>query len=195
MRGIVTAPCLILLALALVPTPALAMDGKAIYLRECAACHGANGAAQTELGKRLKPPARDLRPKILSAGEIRRVVLLGREKTGMHARGKRLSEGEVTAIVAHVLALPYAANPTRGRSIYTAKCARCHGEDASGKSFPRSPNLVLSELSDIAMADIIRNGHAGTIMGGMKGELSNGDVADLIAWLRLRRYGLEEKFH
>lgn len=186
---------LLLLACLLAPWTAAAADGRAIYLRECAACHGPDGAAQTALGRRLIPPARDLRPKILSRDEIRRVVLRGREKTGMHARQRRLRQEEINAVVDFVLSLPYTADPVHGRRVFASKCARCHGPDASGGLYPRAPNLVLSELSDIAMARIIRFGHPGTIMGGMKAELGNADIADLIAWLRLRRYGLDEKSH
>jgi mono/diheme cytochrome c family protein len=182
---------LLMLAMIMIPLPLWAVDGKSIYMRECAACHGRDGSAQTKLGKRLKPPARDLRPKILSSKEIRRVILLGRKKTGMHARKERLTDDEISALVTFILSLPYTANPANGRRIFAGKCARCHGKHATGQGLPKAPNLLLSELSDIAMAEIIRHGHPGTVMGGMKAELSNADIADMIAWLRLLRYGLD----
>ncbi len=184
--------CLILLTL-LNPAPVPAADGRALYLRECAACHGRNGAADTKLGRQLKPlPARDLRPKILARAEIFRMITQGREKTGMHAHGTRLNRAETAAIVNYVQALPYRARPGRGRNRFRLYCARCHGNRAEGNGLPGTPGLVLSELSDIRMADIIRHGHAGTVMGSFRSELSNAEIADIIVWLRLLRYGLPE---
>jgi len=177
------------------PGHAFAVNGKALYQRECAACHGLDGAANTKLGHQLKPlPARDLRPKIMSRKEIRRVVTQGREKTGMHGRSERLSMEEIDAIVNYMLTLSYEANPKRGKEKFQHHCARCHGEDATGRSHPGAPNLMLSELSDIGMAHIIRQGHAGTIMGGFRIELSNSEIADIIVWLRLRSYGVGHPF-
>ncbi len=185
--------CLIPL-MVLMPAPALAADGRALYQRECAACHGADGAANTKLGQQLKPlPAHDLRPKILSRAEIFRIIVQGREKTGMHAHGVRLSQAEIIAIVNYVQSLPYRVRPERGRKRFQQYCARCHGSKAKGNALPGTPSLLLSERSDIDMADIIRHGHAGTIMGGFKSELSNAEIADIVAWIRLLRYGLLER--
>jgi len=184
--------CLILL-LILAPATTMATDGHMLYLRECAACHGADGAANTRLGRQLRPlPARDLRPKILSRAEIFRVITRGREKTGMHGHGTRLSPTEIGAIVDYVQSLPYRVQPERGRERFQRHCTRCHGAHAEGHVFPGAPNLILSERSDIGMADAIRRGHAGTVMGGFRAELSNAEIADIIAWLRLLRYGLLE---
>jgi len=185
--------CLFLLV-ALAPAPAGATDGKALYQRECAACHGADGAASTRLGHQLKPlPARDLRPKILSRAEVFRTITRGREKTGMHGHGTRLSPAEISAIVDYVQSLPYRVQPERGRDRFQRYCARCHGARARGNVFPGAPDLILSERSDISMADAIRRGHAGTVMGGFRQDLSNAEIADIIAWLRLLRYGLMER--
>ncbi len=183
------------LFLALVPTSVFAMDSKALYQRECAACHGADGSADTKLGRQLKPlPARDLRPKILSRTEIIRIVAQGRKRTGMHGHAARLNREEINAVADYVLTLPYQAVPKRGKEKFQHHCARCHGKDAKGRSYPGAPNLILSELSDIGMAHIIRQGHAGTIMGGFRVELSNSEIADIIVWLKLRRYGVGRTF-
>jgi len=186
--------CVILL-LIMVPAPAFAVDSKALYQHECAACHGADGTANTKLGRQLKPlPARDLRPKVLSRAEIFRVVAQGRKKTGMHAHGARLKQEEMNAIVDYVQTFHYQTQPQRGKKRFQHYCARCHGNNATGRSYPGTPNLMLSELSDIGMAHVIRRGHAGTIMGGFKNELSNSEIADIIVWLKLRRYGVDRTF-
>ena len=49
------------MAVILSASNASAADGKAIYTKECAKCHGADGKATTKMGKKLK--CRDLTPK------------------------------------------------------------------------------------------------------------------------------------
>ena len=168
-------------------------DAGRLFKKQCAACHGTDGSGNTELGRNLKPfPARDLRPTILSLAEIRRVLKQGSPKTGMHGREPQLSAAQIDAIAAYVRKLPYQSNVQRGRLTYMNKCARCHGGDGRRVTELGAPDLLVSEMSDEDMAKVIRYGHRGTIMGGMKRELGNAVIADMITWLRLRRYGLED---
>ena len=51
-----TLPLVTLLALALLPSPATAADGKAIWVAQCAKCHAETGDADTPPGKALKTP-------------------------------------------------------------------------------------------------------------------------------------------
>jgi len=171
---------------------AQAPDGKALYTSDCIACHAADGSGNTVLGRQLLPhPARDLRPRILSRKEIRQTIMHGRQKTGMHPHAGKLAPLAVDRLIDYILSFSYRARPERGRKLFGQQCARCHGADAKGRSYPGAPNLILSELSDIGMAHVIRHGHAGTIMGGFKAELSNAEIADTIVWLKLRRYRLD----
>lgn len=166
-------------------------DVSALFKKQCAACHGMDGSGDTELGRSLKPfPARDLRPTILSLTEIRRVLKQGSPKTGMHGREPQLSAAQIDAIATYVRSLPYQSNPQRGKFYYQNKCARCHGSDGRGVVEVGAPDLLASEMSDEGMAKVIRHGHEGTIMRGMKRELGNAAIADIITWLRLQRYGL-----
>ncbi len=185
--------CLTMMLAATLGTPVHAgILGKALFDKECAACHGINGDGKTVLGKRLQPyPARDLRPKILSVQEIRSVLEQGREKSGMHGREQSLKPEQINVLIGYVLSLPFQARPEHGKRRFQQLCAHCHGIEGHGSTVVGSPNLVLSELSDIQMGRVIRNGHRGTIMGGMKHELSNTDIANIIVWLRLQRYGLQ----
>ncbi|RMG92246.1 MAG: hypothetical protein D6703_02425 [Zetaproteobacteria bacterium] len=166
-------------------------EGKQLYHRDCVVCHGADGSGQTALGKKLKPrPAADLRPKILSRSEMIQTIRSGRERTGMHGHAERLSDAQIHALVEYVLSFPFKADPVSGKQVFQRLCSRCHGVDARGKPQLGAPNLILSELSDIELAKSIRNGHEQTIMGPFKSELSNADIGNIIAWLRLKRYGL-----
>jgi len=168
------------------------LSGQQIYQRDCIACHGADGAAQTALGKQIKPhPARDLRPKILSRQHLRQIIAQGIGKTGMHGHGKRLNKAAIERIIAYIFQFDYQTKPNHGNQVFEKYCARCHGLDARGMAIFKTPDLILSEYSDIEMARIMRDGHSGTIMGGFKYEIDNDAIADVIAWLRLLRYGLE----
>ncbi len=172
------------------------LSGEYIYKRDCIACHGADGAAQTALGKQLKPhPARDLRPKILSVADMRNIIAHGLDKTGMHGHAQRLDPDEIDRLIEYILQFDYQASPNHGRQIFASFCSRCHGMNASGRSSLMAPNLLHSELSDIDMARIIRDGHHGTIMGGFKYELGNDSIADMIVWIKLLRYGLDYNRH
>ncbi|MFQ5581624.1 MAG: c-type cytochrome [Mariprofundaceae bacterium] len=192
-------PFATLLLFVLVSAPATAttlhaqIDASKLYEKQCAACHGMDGSGDTPLGKSLKPvPARDLRPTILTMADIRQVLKQGSPKTGMHGHESHLDVSQIDAIAAFVRSLPYQSKPQRGKRYYQNKCARCHGSNARGLSKVASPDLLISELSDEQMAKIIRDGHPGTIMGGMKRELGNAVIADIITWLRLLRYGLHD---
>ncbi|HEY0977052.1 MAG TPA: cytochrome c [Flavobacteriales bacterium] len=83
------------------------------------------------------------------------------------------------------LALRSGADPQEGRSLYTAKCSRCHGDDgAKGKWGAK--DLQLSRLSDAALADRIRKG--GGIMPAFRKQLTDEQVFAIGAYVRsLRR--------
>ncbi|MDX8405229.1 MAG: cytochrome c [Mariprofundus sp.] len=190
MKMIIAMPSLLLILMTSGPGAPLAaeMSGKMLYERDCIACHAADGSGDTTLGRQLHPyPARDLRPKVLSRAESRQTIMQGRLKTGMHAHGKQFDAAAIERLLDYIASFPYQARPEQGRKLYQEQCAHCHAADATEIS---APNLILSELSDIGMAEIIRNGHAGTIMGGFKHQLSNSQIEDILVWLRFERYGL-----
>jgi cytochrome c6 len=105
-----TAPRLIsLLLLAWLPaTSGAAPSAAENYEKHCAGCHGANGRAQTRLGK--KSGAKDLTDKNgagkLSDDAIFQTIKLGRkDKKGeemMEPFGKEVSDREITELVAYV---------------------------------------------------------------------------------------------
>lgn len=84
-----------------------AEDGSAIYTKDCAKCHGADGKGATAMGKKLK--CKDLSVEAAKLGEakieaaIKEGVKEG-DKTLMKAF-KDLSDADVKAVVKHVLTL------------------------------------------------------------------------------------------
>lgn len=80
-------------------------------------------------------------------------------------------------------------DPERGATIYAASCAACHG--ASGLGTASGPSLAdeVAEEGDEELAETIREGEDG--MPPFP-NLSERDLADLIAWLRARFGGSSE---
>ncbi len=85
----------------LTASAAMAADGAAIYKAKCASCHAADGSGQTPMGKSMK--VRDLRSAEVqkqSDAELRKITADGKAK--MPAYKGKLSEAELTAVVAHM---------------------------------------------------------------------------------------------
>jgi mono/diheme cytochrome c family protein len=88
--------------------PARAASAADNFEKHCTGCHGADGKAQTRIGR--KAGAKDLTDKAnqakLSDAEIFKTVKQGRftpkGEEKMEAFGDRLSDPEITAIVAYV---------------------------------------------------------------------------------------------
>ncbi|MEO5986940.1 MAG: copper resistance protein CopC [Candidatus Limnocylindria bacterium] len=91
---------------------------------------------------------------------------------------------------------PYAGaetgDPGRGRQIYLANCAACHGPDGAGDGPVRTavrPAALedrLPSMSDAEVAYRIVNGIAGTPMPAFAASLTEADRQDLVAYLRER---------
>jgi cytochrome c6 len=76
-------------------------SGKAIYLKNCARCHGADGKGQGELGKSLDTP--DLTQGKPSTGRIVGIVKNG--DGSMPAFGKKLTAKQISAVASYAKTL------------------------------------------------------------------------------------------
>src|SRR5437764_4025399 len=141
-----------------VPAPAnqpLFQKGQQVYVRYCATCHGpaANGNAAANAPSLRSPTF------LASASDafLRAGIERGRPGTAMAAFGRSfggpLPPGEVDALVAFLrngAPEPHEPLPSRppgdaarGRVVYDANCARCHGTPTQRQSAVHLANPVL----------------------------------------------------
>ncbi len=80
-------------------------------------------------------------------------------------------------------------DPEPGAETYAASCAVCHGaegEGGGGGVFPvLNPNEFVQANNNAAMVEFITQGRAGTAMAGFDGRLTEAEIANVVAFLRL----------
>lgn len=76
-------------------------SARAVYLRNCARCHGADGKSQTDLG--ITQDAPDLTKDKASMARIVQVITKG--AGGMPAFGKKLTKAQINTLAGYVRSL------------------------------------------------------------------------------------------
>ncbi len=88
----------------LISTSAFAADGAAVYKAKCASCHGADGAGQTAMGKKMN--LRDLgSAEVQKQTDAELYAWTADGKGKMPAYKAKLSEAEIKALVAFMRTL------------------------------------------------------------------------------------------
>jgi Cytochrome c553 len=93
--------------------PAHAADGdlpkgKALYVKNCALCHGVEGKGDGQFGQTINPPAADFtsrRSKAKTESELLATIKHGRPPTAMEGWKGQLSDTEIQDVLAYVLTL------------------------------------------------------------------------------------------
>ncbi|HEX6534437.1 MAG TPA: FTR1 family protein [Gemmatimonadaceae bacterium] len=185
-------------ALELPPGPIDLADGRAVFLRECASCHGERGLGDG-------PAARGMNPAPPAIGDARlmadaspallyRVVSVGVPGTQMPAWGSKLSSQQRWNVVSYVQSLRAStAAVLEGEGLFVQRCASCHGATgaldgpathALSKVPPDVGSFVWQvERSDAAIARAIRDGLPGTAMPPSR-DLSDSAIAHMVAYIR-----------
>ena len=83
-------------------SPALGADGKKVYMKKCKKCHGADGKAQTKMGKKFEMGPI---PGKMGKGKVLKVIKNGKANTKMKAFKDKLSEEEIAAVTDFVMTL------------------------------------------------------------------------------------------
>jgi len=173
-------------------------EGKAIFDKSCASCHGATGKGDGPAGVALnpKPPAigtvehmRGVTPALTY-----RVLSVGIAGTPMAGYAASLTPEQRWNVVAYVNSLRAShAELMEGEGLYTQRCATCHGVAGAGdgvlaRSLTRLPPEIGTvawqvEHSDEQLADVIRGGIAATAMPA-SAELTPAQLQSIVAFVR-----------
>jgi mono/diheme cytochrome c family protein len=78
-------------------------------------------------------------------------------------------------------------NAALGEGTYETSCKPCHGADGEGLgAFPQlKPNEFIQENTNSELVDFILKGRTGTAMAGFQGRLTEEEIANVVAFLRL----------
>ena len=146
------------------PVPEGAPVGETLYLRDCAICHGVDGAG-TPRGQSLKE---------IGPAEVDYALTTGRmpipeSGSDRRRRDPKYTESEVKAIVDHTrsfIALqpdipevdPDKGDLGHGGKLYRANCAQCHQWAGSGGALFGLESPSLEKSTPVEIAEAIRTG-------------------------------------
>jgi cbb3-type cytochrome c oxidase subunit II len=157
-------------------------QGKAVFMANCAGCHGADGTGHSPGGRALRPVAFNLAGFRLPPTVVWNALQLGTPGTAMPT-WHDLSGAEFKAVGDYVLSLAntpelrpgeqWAPQDTlllAGQRIFDTHCTRCHGENGAGDGpdsrqyQPRPANFQQIKSSYLGASDVIHNGVPGSGM-------------------------------
>ena len=191
------------------PLPSQVMAFSALYGRNCAACHGADG----RLGA-SRPLNDPVYLALVSRAALRKVIASGVPGTLQPAfalsEGGTLTDAQIDALVGGVVDTwgkaatvktsdmpPYAAaagDAARGRAVYASACAGCHGPEGRGgsKGGAVADTSYLALVSNQYLRTTVIAGRADLGMPDWRGytpgqPLTAGQISDVVAWLIAQR--------
>ncbi|HEU4995419.1 MAG TPA: cytochrome c/FTR1 family iron permease [Gemmatimonadaceae bacterium] len=181
--------------------PAKAIDlaeGRQLYEKTCASCHGISGRGDgpSAGGMNPRPPAvgdhetmRDVSP-----ATMYRIVSVGISGTPMTGFASGLTVEQRWNIVSYLISLRTTPQQrAEGEGLFTQRCAQCHGALGAGdgmlaRSLSRLPQEIGSFSwqaghSDVQLTDVVRDGLTGTAMPANR-ELDSHQLRSVVAYLR-----------
>lgn len=163
---------------------------QALYHNYCSVCHGDRGDGHSRATGSLAPPPRSFTDpnaaQTLTRARMIDSVRDGRPGTAMTGWKTQLDERQIEAVVDYIIAafMQPALSPSvrRGRAVYEANCAACHGLHGQGGAAAggaarefRTPQAA-QELTRARMLDAVVRGKPGTAMAGFAGRLAQADM-------------------
>ena len=185
-------------ALELPNSPIDLANGRAIYEKSCASCHGMRGLGDGPVAASLnpKPPAigsaTDMHGR--SPALIYRIMSVGVAGTPMVGFAGQLTANQRWNVVSYLMSLhSNAGQVAEGEGIFAQSCTACHGVLGNGdapltRSLSRLPPEIGSfawqaERSDAQLATVVREGMPGTPMPPAR-DLTPAQVQSVVAYLR-----------
>jgi high-affinity iron transporter len=173
-------------------------EGRQLYQRMCASCHGAAGMGDGPAGKAMspKPPAvGDTKTMAdVSPATMYRIVSVGIGGTPMTGFAANTTPEQRWNIVSYLVSLR--ATPPQlaeGEGLFTQNCVQCHGALGAGDgAFARALSRLPQEIgafawqaarSDVELEGVVRSGMPGTAMPPAS-HLTPQQVRNVVAYLR-----------
>ena len=173
-------------------------DGRAIYQRTCAQCHGVSGLGDGAAGVKLTPHPPAIGNAALMKGVspalMYRVMSVGISGTPMVGFGNVLTSAQRWNVVAYINSMRATrSQQLEGEGLFTQRCASCHGvvgasDGALARSLTKLPPEIGTvawqvERSDEQIAAVVVGGIAGSAMPPAR-DLSAGQVTSVVAYIR-----------
>ena len=173
-------------------------EGRVLYERSCASCHGTAGRGDGPAGRGMNPapPAigdpvtmKDVTPALMY-----RIASVGIAGTPMVGYANVMTPEQRWNIVAYLLSLrANAAQVAEGEGLYAQRCIQCHGALGGGDGvYARALSQIPSAIGslewqaarhDDQLAAVVRSGVPGTTMPGAP-ELTPAQLQTVVAYLR-----------
>lgn len=180
--------------------------GKALYERYCAFCHGADGHADTPVGRILEPRPRRFADPVEMArvtdDQIYHAIKEGKPGTAMASWSKVLNESQIGDVMDYIHRLGGRSEPMTeqqlslevGKRIYNKECAFCHGltgeadTDAARVLTPRPRRFAdpveMARVDDGRLYAAIKLGRPGTAMASWGSLMTPVEIIDVMRYIR-----------
>jgi cytochrome c oxidase cbb3-type subunit III len=172
------------------------LDAPELFEKSCAPCHGSDAK-----GYKADHAPSLVNPTFLASASdefLRRSIVFGRPGTSMAPYGRPaggpLDGPQIEKLVAWLRAkgssaeaLPAVAvgDAARGAGLYAQSCAKCHGtQTVRGDAVHLANARFLDEASDAFIRYAVVNGRPGTPMEAWAGKLADGQLDDVVAYVR-----------
>lgn len=173
-------------------------EGRAIFQKDCASCHGERGLGDGPAGAGIHPapPAigTSALMKTVTPAMMYRVISVGIAGTPMASFATTLTPEQRWNVVAYVNSLRTTrAQELVGEGLYTQRCASCHGVTGAGDgAYARSLTKLPPEIGSVAwqaehtdddIASVVVNGLPGSAMPPSR-DLTPDEASSLVAYVR-----------
>jgi len=181
------------------PTKAIDLaEGRQLYEKNCASCHGIAGMGDGAAGRGMnpKPPAVGNASAMIdvSPATMYRIVSVGIGGTPMPAYAATMTSEQRWNIVSHLISLRATpAQVAEGEGLYTQSCVQCHGalgagDGAFARALSRAPQEIgafdwQAARSDLELSHVVRTGTPGTAMPPA-GHMTPQQLQNVVAYLR-----------